>query len=192
MEEETTTTVLQHLLDPPGPPGEGDEPGKYNIIATQGSLTTSTKVWLQPYRSGQWIYKDASLRTFEEVYGPLDYVDRIRLGAELEMQEYQAIIATEAEVQNLFKLTIDHPVQAAWESRSVLFRYQIGPPPSVMKRNASMTADVAVLSYRPGDEATPLVVGDLKKPGIIKPEEWKKHPRDASSSTLKLVAEIRG
>jgi hypothetical protein len=192
MEEETATTVLQHLLDPPGPPGEGDEPGRYNIIATQGSLTTSTKAWLQPYGFGQWVYKNTSLRTFEEVYGPLDYVDKIRLGAELEMEEYQAFIATEAEVQNLFKLTIDHPVQAAWQPRGVWFRYQIGPPQSVLKPNASMTADVVVLSYRPGDNATPLVVGDFKKPGIIKPEEWKKHPRNAASSTQKLVAEIRG
>jgi hypothetical protein len=186
MSQSETTSKISDFIDEP--------PVQHSILQPQANVTTSTKAWTAPYLPGQWTPQSTLLQNFEHPilgYGPLDSVDEVRLDGDFEMTEYRRIVASEAEVQALFTNAIDHVVQAAWQARRVFFRYEIGPPEGVMLPNASMTGDFMAQSCRPEDQWAPLVVGELKKPGIIRRNEWL-NAAQATPATMRLAKEARG
>jgi hypothetical protein len=185
MSQSETTLKISDFIDEP--------PAQHRIIPPQANVTTTTKAWTAPYHPGLWTSQSTLLSDFEHPvlgYGPLDSVDEVGLDGDFDMTEYRSIVATESEVQTLFAKVIDHVVQAAWQPRRVFFRYEIGPPECVMLRNASMTADFMAQSCRPEDQWAPLVVGELKKPGIIRKDEWINRAK-ATPATMKLAQEAR-
>jgi hypothetical protein len=185
MSQSETTSKISDFIDEP--------PEQHRIFLPRANVTTSTKPWAAPYNPGLWTSQSTLLSDFENPvlgYGPLDSVDDIRLDEDFEMTEYERLVATEAEVQALFVNAIDHVVQAAWQPQRVFFRYEIGPPPVVLIPNASMTVDFMAQSYRQEDLGTPLVVGELKKPGIIRKDEWL-NPGKATAATMRLAQEAR-
>ncbi|KAK8070321.1 Protein kinase-like domain [Apiospora phragmitis] len=97
-------------------------------------------------------------------------------------------IVMEAEVQRDFDRNLGLPLALAFQSAPFLEeRSQAGPPSST---TSSKTID-SFFSFGRGSHEIPCIIGDLKKPGTIKPREWNR-AETMSSLSNKLGQEIRG
>jgi hypothetical protein len=108
------------------------------------------------------------------------------------MSRIECLFAVSQPSKYLTNPTTEHLQQGIRVVEYLLsYPYEIGPPPVVLLPNASMTVDFMAQSYRLEDLGAPWVVGELKKPGIIRKNEWL-NPEEATAATIRFAKEARG
>ncbi|KAK3612727.1 hypothetical protein LTR22_028490, partial [Elasticomyces elasticus] len=164
-----------------------------NNVNTQGAAhnpTTSVKPWTN---NSAFMNCDMQVNTLamfqrDDNFGPFEAADNHRLSTRAWLPMAPELISLEAETNAHFMKYIDMPVRLAWGFfPNLVFHYGIGPPACVAGANAAMTVDVMVCHHITN---RPLIIGELKKPGVIRVAEWT-GPTAPGLGTRRLQREMR-
>ena len=144
--------------------------------------TTSKKEWARPFAISSWTVRPNDIPNFLSHFELLNEEDRVRFQCTSDELSHPTRPSNEADVDSFFdENCVVYNKKAYVRAPYISFPKHHGP--------GYKGAPNIFVDWAPRYMGEYVAVGEMKKPGVIRPEQWRR-PEKAGSSTRDLAKEL--
>jgi hypothetical protein len=159
------------------------------IPLNESGSSLSVKPWTDNYLSiTTYLAYEPTKANLDVMFHELDVADTIRLAKPChDINETLEVHHSEGDTVASWHVQVAHPVSLAFQENPCLIRRAEAAPPGSTSSNAIIDHYLS-LTYK--DKEYCIISGELKRWGVIDPEQWRGGPQGAL--TKRLGKELRG